>query len=67
MEKKYLFILFIYLEISCNIFPFVYSCSYASSKPSPESAITAFGHSLPSAVQPLQPTGVRTLLPDYVH
>lgn len=44
-----------------NRFP-CYSCSNSSSKPSPEPAITATGHTLPSAVQPLQPPSVRTII-----
>lgn len=44
-------------------FFFVHSCPYSSSKPSSEPAVTALGHSLPSAVQPLQPTIVRLPAP----
>lgn len=46
-------------------FPFATSCPHSSSKPSSEPALTALGHSLPSAVQPLQPTIVRSITPRF--
>lgn len=38
-----------------------FSCSSPSSEPSLEPPITAAGHTLPPAVQPVQPTSVSTL------
>lgn len=38
-----------------------FSCSNSSSKPSLESPITTTGHTLPAAVQPVQPTSVSLL------
>ncbi len=60
-DLKHYFYLFLIEKSMTNHYSSCSSCSNSSSKPSLEPPITAAGHTLPPAVQPVQPTSVRTL------